>query len=181
MRSARPQALTYNSDLRGRVIEISGFASRVASGSTELSASSEEMTRAVDDIAKVSEDLKQAGDRVARAMAGLSEESRTVVQHSEEGGKEGSAAVGTVRSAEAGGRRCGAWADQGRSDRWSASSGNRPTEPARSQCHIGPPRPAPWEGLRQRWPKVASWRTGHFRQEIELISGPRMPFPAASA
>jgi len=93
----------YNSDLRGRVLEISGFASRVASGSTELSASSEEMTRAVDDIAKVSEDLKQAGDRVAKAMAGLSEESRTVVQHSEEGGKEGSAAVDeTVRSAEAG-------------------------------------------------------------------------------
>jgi methyl-accepting chemotaxis protein len=93
----------YNSDLRGRVIEVSGFASRVASGSTELAASSDEMTRAVDDIARVSEDLKQAGERVARAMAGLSEESAKVVQHSEEGGKEGTAAVEeTVRSAEAG-------------------------------------------------------------------------------
>lgn len=93
----------YNAELRGRVLEVSGFASRVASGSTELAASSEEMTRAVDDIAKVSEDLKTAGERVARAMAGLSEESGLVVQHSEEGGKEGSAAVAeTVRSAEAG-------------------------------------------------------------------------------
>ena len=93
----------YNSDLRTRVIEISGYASRVASGSTELSASSDEMTRAVDDIAKVSEDLKHAGERVAQAMAGLSKESSMVVQHSEEGGKEGSAAVEeTIRSAQAG-------------------------------------------------------------------------------
>jgi methyl-accepting chemotaxis protein len=93
----------YNSDLRARIMEVSGFASRVASGSTELSASSDEMSRAVDDIAKVSEDLKHAGERVARAMAGLSEESGMVVQHSEEGGKEGAAAVAeTVRSAQAG-------------------------------------------------------------------------------
>ncbi len=93
----------YNSDLRGRILEVSGFASRVASGSTELAASSDEMTRAVDDIARVSEDLKQAGERVARAMAGLSEESGKVVQHSEEGGKEGAAAVEeTIHSAEAG-------------------------------------------------------------------------------
>jgi len=93
----------YNAGLRSRVLEVSSFASRVASGSTELAASSEEMTRAVDDIARVSEDLKQAGERVAQAMAGLSQESATVVQHSDEGGKEGAAAVTeTVRSAEAG-------------------------------------------------------------------------------
>ncbi|MBP1771276.1 MAG: hypothetical protein H6P99_439 [Holophagaceae bacterium] len=93
----------YNASLRNRVLEVSGFASRVASGSTELAASSEEMTRAVDDIAKVSEELKVAGERVAKAMAGLSEESGMVVQHSEEGGREGVAAVAeTVRSAEAG-------------------------------------------------------------------------------
>ena len=93
----------YNADLRGRILEVTGFATRVASGSTELSASAEEMTRAVDDIAKVSEDLKQAGERVSRAMAGLSEESGMVLQHSEEGGREGAAAVSeTVRSAEAG-------------------------------------------------------------------------------
>ena len=93
----------YNSELRGRVLEVSGFASRVASGSTELAASSEEMTRAVDDIAKVSEDLKQSGERVVGAMTGLSAESGMVVQHSEEGRKEGSAAVEeTVRSAKAG-------------------------------------------------------------------------------
>ncbi len=93
----------YNAELRGRVLEISGFSSRVASGSTELAASSEEMTRAVDEIAKVSEELKLAGERVARAMAGLAEESGLVAKHSEEGGKEGAAAVAeTVCSAETG-------------------------------------------------------------------------------
>ncbi|HJV48893.1 MAG TPA: methyl-accepting chemotaxis protein [Geothrix sp.] len=93
----------YNAGLRGRIIDVSGYADRVASGSTELAASSEEMTRAVDDIARVSEELKQAGERVAQAMAGLSRESGLVVQHSQEGGREGVAAVEeTVRSAEAG-------------------------------------------------------------------------------
>jgi methyl-accepting chemotaxis protein len=93
----------YNADLRGRVLEITGYAARVASGSTELSASSDEMTRAVDDIARVSEDLKLAGERVAQAMSGLSREAGLVVEHSEEGGREGSAAVTeTVRSALAG-------------------------------------------------------------------------------
>jgi len=93
----------YNAGLRSRVLEVSGFATRVASGSTELAASSEEMTRAVDDIAKVSEDLKQAGERVTRAMGGLSEESGKVVEHSEQGGQEGAAAVAeTTRSASAG-------------------------------------------------------------------------------
>jgi len=93
----------YNSHLRGRILEVSGFAGRVASGSTELAASSEQMTRAVDEIAQVSEGLKQAGERVARAMAGLSEESALVVRHSEEGGREGQAAVAdTLRSAEVG-------------------------------------------------------------------------------
>ncbi|WP_306589665.1 methyl-accepting chemotaxis protein [Geothrix sp. 21YS21S-4] len=93
----------YNAGLRSRVVEISGFASRVASGSTELAASSDEMTRAVDEIAHVSEELKLAGERVARAMAELSEESGLVASHSEAGGREGAAAVAeTVRSAEAG-------------------------------------------------------------------------------
>lgn len=93
----------YNAGLRGRVLEVSGFAGRVASGSTELAASSEEMTRAVDEIARVSEDLKVAGDQVARAMAGLSEEAGQVAEQSEAGGREGEAAVAdTLRSAEAG-------------------------------------------------------------------------------
>ncbi|WLT33117.1 methyl-accepting chemotaxis protein [Geothrix sp. PMB-07] len=93
----------YNAGLRSRILEVSGFAARVASGSTELAASSEQMTRAVDEIAQVSEELKQAGERVAQAMAGLSQESRMVVQHSQEGGQEGQAAVAeTLRSAEAG-------------------------------------------------------------------------------
>ena len=63
----------YNQDLRGTVMEVSGFAERVASGSTQLAASSREMSRAVQEIAQVSEDLKRSGEQVVHAMQSLQE------------------------------------------------------------------------------------------------------------
>ena len=94
---------TYNSALRGRIIEVSGYSERVASGSTELAASADEMTRAVEEIAKVSENLKAAGGRVVEAMGDLSEKAGRVASHTQEGQRESQEAVkDTTRSAEAG-------------------------------------------------------------------------------
>jgi len=62
----------YNGKMRETVRTISSFADRVASGSAELAATSQEMARAVHDIAKVSEELKGAGDQVSQAMGQLS-------------------------------------------------------------------------------------------------------------
>jgi len=61
----------YNGTMRETVRNIGGYADRVASGSAELAATSQEMARAVHDIARVSEELKAAGDQVSRAMATL--------------------------------------------------------------------------------------------------------------
>jgi len=63
----------YNKGLRSAVLDVAGFADRVASGSTELAASSREMVRTVEEIAKVSEDLRQSGEQVMQAMQGLEE------------------------------------------------------------------------------------------------------------
>ncbi len=63
----------YNQGIRATVLEVSGFAERVASGSTELAASSREMARAVQEIAQVSEDLKRSGEQVVHAMQSLQE------------------------------------------------------------------------------------------------------------
>jgi methyl-accepting chemotaxis protein len=94
---------TYNADLRAKVSEISGFATRVASGSTELASSSDEMTSAVQDIARVSEDLKASGERVAHSMAELSGTAGQVARFTGESQTESQHAVDdTARSAEAG-------------------------------------------------------------------------------
>jgi len=61
----------YNGGMRGIVLEVSEFATRVASGSTELAASADEMAQAVSEIARVSEDLKSAGERVSEALGTL--------------------------------------------------------------------------------------------------------------
>ena len=93
----------YNSALRGRIVEVSGYSDRVASGSTELAASAKEMTRAVEEIAKVSENLKSAGGHVAEAMGDLSEKASLVASHTKEGQRESQEAVkDTNRSTEAG-------------------------------------------------------------------------------
>jgi methyl-accepting chemotaxis protein len=61
----------YNCGMRKTVLDVSEYAARVASGSTELAASAEEMSQAVAEIARVSEDLKTAGEQVSGAMQGL--------------------------------------------------------------------------------------------------------------
>lgn len=94
---------TYNAGLRGMILEVSGYAARVASGSTELAASAEEMERAVADIAKVSENLKVSGEKVAGAMGELSDNAELVATHTRESQHETQEAVkDTARSAEAG-------------------------------------------------------------------------------
>lgn len=94
---------TYNAGLRDKVNDISGFATRVASGSTELSATADEMTRAVQEIAKVSEELKVAGERVTQSMGELAETAAQVAQHTREGQEESRNAVAeTASSATAG-------------------------------------------------------------------------------
>jgi len=93
----------YNSALHERIIEVSGYSDRVASGSTELAASADKMTRAVEEIAKVSETLKFAGSHVAEAMGDLSEKAALVASHTQEGQRESQEAVkDTNRSTEAG-------------------------------------------------------------------------------
>ncbi|MBP1627863.1 MAG: hypothetical protein H6Q00_2338 [Holophagaceae bacterium] len=93
----------YNANLRDQILEVSGFADRVASGSTELSASAVEMGRAMEDIAKVSEQLRSAGTRVAQSMRELSENASLVARHSKDGQQESREAVAeTDSSAEAG-------------------------------------------------------------------------------
>jgi methyl-accepting chemotaxis protein len=93
----------YNASLREKILEVSGYAGRVASGSTELAASAEEMERAVAEIAHVSENLKTAGERVAGAMGELSENAGLVATHTQESQQESQKAVtDTARSAEAG-------------------------------------------------------------------------------
>jgi len=94
----------YNADLRSKVSEISGFATRVASGSTELASSADEMTSAVQEIARVSEDLKSAGERVSKSMGELTTTADQVARYTSESQAESTRAVtDTTRSAEAGG------------------------------------------------------------------------------
>jgi methyl-accepting chemotaxis protein len=63
----------YNTQLRNRILDVSGFSQRVAAGSTQLAVSAEEMSRTVEDIARESGTLEAAGGQVARAMDELSE------------------------------------------------------------------------------------------------------------
>jgi len=93
----------YNANLRGQILEVSGFADRVASGSTELSASASEMGRAMEEIARVSEHLGSAGLRVSQSMQGLSEKATQVAHQTREGQRESQGAVAdTELSAETG-------------------------------------------------------------------------------
>jgi methyl-accepting chemotaxis protein len=94
---------SYNLDLKGKILDVARFADRVASGSTELASSAEEMERAVADIAKVSENLKSAGDGVTEAMRDLSKNAGVVAANTKESHQESQEAVAdTERSAKAG-------------------------------------------------------------------------------
>lgn len=93
----------YNTSMRGTVQEVSGYADRVASGSTELAASAEEMTRAVQEIAAVSEELKIAGERVSGAMRSLNGNAETMANRIQQTADEGQESVQDAsRGAEAG-------------------------------------------------------------------------------
>lgn len=83
----------YNANLRGSVLEVAGFADRVASGSTELAASAEEMARAVDEIARVGEELKEAGAEVSGAMQSLSTHVEAMAQQTRTTGTRAEEAV----------------------------------------------------------------------------------------
>lgn len=93
----------YNSSLRGSILEVAGFAERVASGSTELAASAEEMARAVDEIARVGEELKEAGTEVSGAMQSLSTHVEAMAQQTRTTGTRAQEAVTvTTQGTEAG-------------------------------------------------------------------------------
>lgn len=93
----------YNGGMRATVIEVSGYADRVASGSTQLAASSEEMTRAVEEIARVSEELKAAGESVSQAMKALGDNVEAMAERTRQTGAQSQDAVNdTVRGEEAG-------------------------------------------------------------------------------
>lgn len=93
----------YNGGMRETVIQVSGFADRVASGSTELAASAEEMARAVDEIARVSEELKRAGEEVAAAMHRLGSNVHTMAERTQQTGNQSKDAVhDTTHGEEAG-------------------------------------------------------------------------------
>lgn len=94
---------TYNQMLHANMQEVADFALRVASGSTQLAASADEMSRAVNDIANVSEALKTAGEQVMVAMDQLAGSAREVAStiHSSDEASHG-AVQDVARSAEAG-------------------------------------------------------------------------------
>ncbi len=93
----------YNGGMRKTVLDVSQFAARVASGSTELAASAEEMSQAVAEIARVSEDLKSAGEQVTEAMRGLGLNADRVATRTQEAETRSQDVVQeTDRSAEAG-------------------------------------------------------------------------------
>ncbi|HLP31608.1 MAG TPA: methyl-accepting chemotaxis protein, partial [Geothrix sp.] len=93
----------YNGDMRRIVLDVSEFATRVASGSTELAASAEEMAKAVAEIAQVSEDLKGAGEGVSQALRALGDNAALVATRTQEVEARSEEVVAeTDRSAEAG-------------------------------------------------------------------------------
>ena len=93
----------YNGGMKQIVLNVSEYASRVASGSTELAASAEEMSQAVAEIARVSEDLRTAGEQVSGAMRGLGANAGLVADRTQEAETRSRDVVQeTDRSAEAG-------------------------------------------------------------------------------
>jgi methyl-accepting chemotaxis protein len=93
----------YNGGMRRTVLDVSEYADRAASGSTELAASAEQMSKAVAEIAKVSEALKSAGEQVSEALRGLGSSAGMVATKTQEAETQSQDIVQeTNRSAEAG-------------------------------------------------------------------------------
>ena len=93
----------YNGGMRTTILEVRGYADRVASGSTQLAASAVQMARAVEEISRVSEELKEAGLQVSAAMQQLGENVGTMALRTRQTGTESFDAVqDTARGAEAG-------------------------------------------------------------------------------
>jgi methyl-accepting chemotaxis protein len=93
----------YNGKMHEMVQTIASYADRVASGSAELAATSQEMARAVNDIAKVSEELKASGEQVSRAMEGLNGNVESMRERTRQTGSQSNEAVAhTAKGAEAG-------------------------------------------------------------------------------
>jgi methyl-accepting chemotaxis protein len=92
----------YNGKMRETVVHISDYAERVASGSVQLAATSQEMARAVQEIAKVSDDLKGAGEQVTQAMGGLHQNVEVMNERTRQTGAQSDEAVqDAARGAEA--------------------------------------------------------------------------------
>jgi methyl-accepting chemotaxis protein len=93
----------YNAHLHETVKVFATYSERVAAGSTELAASSEEMSRAVAQIAQVSENLRHSGEQVTGAMGLLTGRSADVSAHLEASAQETRGAVtATEQSSQAG-------------------------------------------------------------------------------
>ncbi|MDR3682690.1 MAG: methyl-accepting chemotaxis protein, partial [Geothrix sp.] len=93
----------YNGGMRRTVKDVSEYADRAASGSTELAASAEQMSKAVAEIAQVSEALKSAGEQVSEALRGLGSSAGLVAAQTQEAETQSQDIVQeTNRSAEAG-------------------------------------------------------------------------------
>jgi len=94
---------TYNAGLRTTVLEVKQFAERVASGSTELAATAEQMVRTVEEIAQVGETLKSSGDQVVESMKGLSRNLAEATEQTHQVGERSTEAVAdTERGTQAG-------------------------------------------------------------------------------
>ncbi|MFZ1614093.1 MAG: methyl-accepting chemotaxis protein, partial [Holophaga sp.] len=94
----------YNAELRAKILEVSTFSSRAASGSVQLAAAEDEMARSVHEIAEVSEDLRRMGERVQQALANLSLGSSTISSQAQDTHQESIKAVTETAHGAATGR-----------------------------------------------------------------------------
>jgi methyl-accepting chemotaxis protein len=93
----------YNGAMRKTVEDVSQYADRAASGSTELAAAAEQMSQAVDEIARVGDALKTAGEQVSQALRGLGSKAGRVATQTQEAETRSQDIVReTDRSAQAG-------------------------------------------------------------------------------
>ena len=100
---------SYNATMHGRIVELQGLAQRVASGSIELAATQEEMSRAVGEIARAGDELQDSGRQVQEAMTKLEEDSRRMAMKATEIGDQGRKTADETD----GGRKAGEGAAQG--------------------------------------------------------------------
>ena len=93
----------YNAGLRTTVLDVKQMAERVASGSTELAATAQQMVRTVEEIATVGDALKASGKQVVQAMKALSRHvAEATAQTHQVGERSSEAVVDTERGTKAG-------------------------------------------------------------------------------